>query len=399
MSDGDARADDEVRLRLDLPPVPVLRNDLLDRWHEAHDVEHDAARRLAPAVAAAVGLWHGDRCLEGLAGVTPSVSGTVDPPLFPAPRAFLSATDVERLAATRAALDHVAARHRIGALGIDRTPVQPETPFVLHALAEGRTTGPYETNPGLLRVHAWRWAFAGSPYDPPPPAVVRHLTTRLVADAATLPDHPLAVAGWAAFCWLTIHPFADGNGRTARLLYLLLASQALAHLDLGVLELVGQRRRAYLDAIHAGQWTTPHWDPDVLDAGPLTTTLAAWSTEAAVRQAVRLRAAGAVADAIAGRHPGLDEEGLGTAVRAWLSRLLDPGDLMEPTLGGDPPSSPVRGLEVLVDAGVLERLPLPPSRRRAGRAVVGYRLRPATTEAADAVASAAVTGAEGHATT
>jgi Fic family protein len=56
-------------------------------------------------------------------------------------------------------------------------------------------------------------------YIPPPPAEVPSLMTELVAWLNEEQElHPVLVAGVAQFQFVDIHPFCDGNGRTARLL-------------------------------------------------------------------------------------------------------------------------------------------------------------------------------------
>ena len=65
----------------------------------------------------------------------------------------------------------------------------------------------------------------GSQFVPPPPGEVPRRMKQLVAwlDVAEVPDlHPVFVAAKAHLELVTIHPFVDGNGRTARLLQNLL---------------------------------------------------------------------------------------------------------------------------------------------------------------------------------
>ena len=59
-------------------------------------------------------------------------------------------------------------------------------------------------------------------YTPPPPTDVPHLMTELVAWLNAADEvHPILCAGIAQFQLVHIHPFLDGNGRTARLLAML----------------------------------------------------------------------------------------------------------------------------------------------------------------------------------
>jgi Fic family protein len=73
------------------------------------------------------------------------------------------------------------------------------------------------------------------------------------------PIHPIERAARAHFDLLTIHPFADGNGRTARLLQNLLLIQA------GFVPiLIGpDDRPTYFDVLQAAQTAVPGYgDPE-----------------------------------------------------------------------------------------------------------------------------------------
>lgn len=395
--DGDvAPSDSTVMIDLGLPEIPTVPEEQLAAWWGAHGRQARALDLLAPPVRGALDRWWRDRCLESMAGITPSTSGGEDVPLFPAPRAFLSTTDVARLESTRSAFDHVDVRLMLADQGVDRTLLRPETAFVLNALAEGGQTGRHITNPGQLRVKDSGWIVRANPYNMPPPPVISHLVDSLVdrvADVVGTDHQPSpALGGWAAFTFLSIHPFADGNGRTARLLYLLLASRGLPHVDLGAVERLGRNRRAYVDALQSGQWTTTNWDPRRLDPAPFVEQLTAWSTEGALLHERRANAIGAVAEAVAGILPPLDpgREGpaIASIVGAWLDRVVDVASLTEPIVDEVEDVDVGRSLESMVAMGAMERFPLPASRRRHGVPTVGYRLvsglRDRCTEAAAA---------------
>src|ERR1700723_2992846 len=56
-------------------------------------------------------------------------------------------------------------------------------------------------------------------YTPPPPLEVPHMMTDFVSwPQKDTKIHPVGVAGIASFQLVHIHPFVDGNGRSARLL-------------------------------------------------------------------------------------------------------------------------------------------------------------------------------------
>ena len=55
-------------------------------------------------------------------------------------------------------------------------------------------------------------------YIPPDANEIRDLLEELILYVRTTDDHPLLVAAVVHYQMVTIHPFEDGNGRTARLL-------------------------------------------------------------------------------------------------------------------------------------------------------------------------------------
>lgn len=62
-------------------------------------------------------------------------------------------------------------------------------------------------------------SITGNPnYIPPEYSDIEPLLDELVEYVNTTDDHPLIVAGILHYQLVTIHPFEDGNGRTARLI-------------------------------------------------------------------------------------------------------------------------------------------------------------------------------------
>jgi hypothetical protein len=75
-------------------------------------------------------------------------------------------------------------------------------------------------------------------------------------------------AGWLTFLTMTIHPFVDGNGRTARALFLAVEGTALpGEIDWGVLDQWHLSRVAYVEALQAGQ-RAERYAGDAVDPGP-----------------------------------------------------------------------------------------------------------------------------------
>ena len=97
--------------------------------------------------------------------------------------------------------------------------------------------------------------------EPPPFADVPRLMSELVSWLRKSGDgHPLVVAGVAHLSMLDIHPFLDGNGRTARVLSQLLLHGRGVHVDLVPMSAhYDFDRDAYYRALQTGR-TTGHHD-------------------------------------------------------------------------------------------------------------------------------------------
>jgi hypothetical protein len=353
--------------------VPDLGDELLGAWADAHGRAAAAVDDLGLVLGHTLRRWYVGHLVVALAGRSPTLSGLEQPLLVPAPRGFFSEQDHARLAGTAAAFCHVDVRIMLVRDGFEPAALRPETPFVLHALAESGKTGRDETNPGLFRTRVAGWLETVSPYVHPPAELVRPIITELIGHAATSTDPPPALAGWAAFTWMSVHPWVDGNGRTARLLYLLLTGPHLAlDLDYGIVEQFTFRRRDYVAALQAGQHVTPVYDPDVLDACPFTTAATEWSIAGAQLMTQRARLLGIADGHLAGVRPDLDDAQRALALWVGLERL-GPASAFASALGRDDAvmHAPVDELEDLCGRGVLTRRALPPSRQPLGRRGAG----------------------------
>ena len=84
---------------------------------------------------------------------------------------------------------------------------------------------------------------------PPAPALVPDLMDELFAYAAATGPNPVAQAAWAHLQFETIHPFADGNGRTGRALI-----NRLLEAPLPLSEYILGHRQEYYRLLGAGDW-------------------------------------------------------------------------------------------------------------------------------------------------
>lgn len=150
-------------------------------------------------------------------------------------------------------------------LSRDGTPITAREIKDLHALILRPTEGASGQNEAgrfrFLDVRA-----AGTDHLYPPHYRVQELMDEFVAwlrsdEAKRL--HPVVLASEAHFRFVSIHPFRDGNGRTARLLMNLLLLRA----GFPVAVISSARRAQYIEALVRGQ---QHGD----DAAPLTELVA-----------------------------------------------------------------------------------------------------------------------------
>ena len=92
-------------------------------------------------------------------------------------------------------------------------------------------------------------------YTPPPPRKMRRLMTDLVAWLADPGElHPVLVAGLAHLELVRVHPFLDGNGRSARLLTLLCLYRAGYDRErlMSISEYYDRNRSSYYHGVRIG---------------------------------------------------------------------------------------------------------------------------------------------------
>lgn len=121
-----------------------------------------------------------------------------------------------------------------------RIPVSERDLLDLHALVlrniDDAWAGPYRQT---------RVFITGSPIIPLSHAHVPELMAKLIAGLLAASEHPVKIAADAHYEFAKIHPFVDGNGRTARLLMNLLLLQT----DYPLTIIPADQRAAYITAM------------------------------------------------------------------------------------------------------------------------------------------------------
>jgi Fic/DOC family len=270
-----------------VPVLPPLDQGDLDR----HDVAH---RQLATrwsdstAVTPLARLFQHRLLIESHAKVQP-VSGT-DPDLFPRPRSFLTSEHELRMAAAEVAFRFVDTKTAMVFQGQLISPIDFSTPQVLNAILEGTMPRGTISNAGILRTIQSEWLPEDSPMEHPRSEEVPELVSAAVDLATRAPAPAIARAGWLAFTILCIHPFLDGNGRTARMLFQALSSTEVPlGVDWGAVEQFSLRRQGYIESLRSGQ-QVERYDPRGLNALPFMQFALECSTDGALLVTARLEA-------------------------------------------------------------------------------------------------------------
>lgn len=351
-----------------LPPVP---DDLLAEHDHAHDSFAAAIGEADQRDAAVRPVFvHLARriVIESLAHLHPVLADPGSPLLVPPPRGHLTPVLARRRHGAAEAFRHVDVRLAMFRNGQAAHPLERSTPEVLNALLQsGPGTGladDVETNPGLVRATPTNWKAEANPFEHPPPERCRPLLEAAVAVATEAPAPAVARAGWLAFAINTVHPFVDGNGRTARACALAVAAAALpSALDWGLLEQWNLDRGGYVDALRAGQQSSGYAADDV-DATPFVVHTARCSVRGARVSEARL---GVVSELVAElREIGLDTVSAVAAGVVLVDRyapLSLVGRLVAPWVAAE--ASGTVGEEVairLAEEGVLAWTDAPPGR-------------------------------------
>jgi Fic/DOC family len=236
-----------------VPVLPPLDQGQLDGHVVAH--RHLATRWSdSTDVAPLIRLLQHRLLIESHAKVEPVERAGSNAGLFARPRSFLTPEHELRMAAAEIAFRYVDTKTAMVINGQLNSPIDAATPQVLNAMLEGTMPTGIISNAGILRATQSKWHPDNNPMEHPRPEDVPELVEAAVDFAIRAPAPAIARAGWLAFTMLCIHPFVDGNGRTARMLFQAVSpAEVPLGVDWGAVEQFSLRREGYIDSLRSGQ--------------------------------------------------------------------------------------------------------------------------------------------------
>lgn len=336
-------------MTLRLPPLIPLSDGDVERNEAAHASLATALEESEEHVCQLFRVVQRRFILEAAATAGP-IWAKRDSPVIVARRRLLSSTHRVRLAGVGDAIRHLDTRVTMVGLGVLDHVVYAETPFVVNAYAEGRQPKGEETNAGSIRTSSLTFLDDQADYHPPVPEDCREMLSAAVEVVRAAPVAPITAAAWIALSMFAIHPFLDGNGRTARLLFHATHSMSLpGRVDWGSIEMWALDRRLYISELQRSYLGVSKGELDLIDPVPFSNFVLKCSIEGAERCRIRLAALGQTFARLSDRV-GPDAALVATFV--WSERNVRYSELSEL------PLDPIEARTIandLVTEGILER--------------------------------------------
>lgn len=336
-------------MSLRLPPLIPLSDGAVERSEVAHASLATALEESEEHVRALFRVVQRRLILEAAATAGP-IWAKRDSPVIVARRRMLSNTHRVRLSGVDDAIRHLDTRVTMVELGMLDHVICAETPYVINAYAEGRQPGGTETNAGSIRTSSLTFLDHQADYLPPVPEDCREMLSAAVEVVRSAPVAPITAAAWIALSMFAIHPFLDGNGRTARLLFHATHSMSLpGRVDWGSIEMWALDRRLYISELQRSYLGVSKGELDLIDPVPFSNFAVKSSIEGAERCRIKLAALGHTYARLSDR---IDPDAALVGTFVWSERNVRYSELKEL------PLDPIEARSIandLVTEGVLSR--------------------------------------------
>ncbi|MFK7919246.1 MAG: Fic family protein [Ilumatobacter sp.] len=253
-------------MSLGVPILPALDEELIRAHDRVHGDLADALDAANPHVSSLFRRFQRRVFQESLANVFLDHG----PALMRPRRRFLTSAHRARLNGCDAAFRHVDSRLAMWRHGHVADVVGSDTLTVLNALVESHNPSSKETNPGLVRMTSAEFHEIETDYVPPPGSECAEILDAAIDMVERAPAPAITRAGWLCAVLLAVHPFVDGNGRTARMAFQLVNSSGLtAGIDWGSIEQWSVGRQSYVQALKASQQpSAPTYRAEAIDTLP-----------------------------------------------------------------------------------------------------------------------------------
>lgn len=253
-----------------VPAFPRIDDELVRDHNRAHHRLADMQAAVSDRAVKLFTLQQRRITIESIAYIRPVIGRREEQLLMVPPRAFLYGAQQRRMMGCTMLFRYIDSRSAMGEIGFIEQRIDRAYLAVVHAMAESAAPSGHarETNPGMFRTVLTAWNDQLVNYTHPPAEEVEGLIDEAI-DVANTSQAPACLrAAWLTFTLLSVHPFVDGNGRTARSMYMAVTAPSLPlGIDWGVLEQWSIWRREYIVSNQQGQ-AHAAYDPPKMDTRP-----------------------------------------------------------------------------------------------------------------------------------